>query len=99
MLKTNKKAILSLSYKTFRRFCLLVSIFYLCETRSEYIIYNKEIDSKWFPITYVINGTFDVSQNQYWFNQNDFFSKNKTLWKRVSSPVANIERDGGGLLA
>lgn len=59
------------------------------------LIYNQEVDDPYLPLSYVINGTFDVAQNDNWFSQNDFFKKNHTVWRRVRSPVKNIKRDGG----
>lgn len=61
----------------------------------QYKIYKPARDSIWFPVTHSINGTFDVIQNPYWFNQNNYDNKVKLLWKRVRSPNHNIKKDGG----
>jgi hypothetical protein len=58
------------------------------------IIGNSDTDT-WFPLTYVINGTFDVAQNNYWFNQSDFSGKIKTLNRRLENPHQSIKKDGG----
>lgn len=59
------------------------------------IIYDKSIDEPLLPISYLINGGFDVAQNGNWFNQKDFGNKSKTVWNRVRKPVRNIKADGG----
>ncbi len=58
-------------------------------------IYSQEHDSAWLPITYAINGTFDVIQNPYWFSQKDYGDKMSELWRRVKTPDKNIRKDGG----
>lgn len=60
-----------------------------------YQIYSPKSDSPWLPITYALNGTFDVIQNPYWFSQNHYDNKVSELWRRVKSPDKNIKRDGG----
>lgn len=62
---------------------------------AEYKIFDQERDSKWLPVTYVFNGTFDVIQNPYWFNQRKIGDKYEELWHRIRSPHTSIERDGG----
>lgn len=58
-------------------------------------IYDDKRDSPWLPITYAINGTFDVIQNPYWFDQGQYRLKMTEVWKRVKDPHDNIKRDGG----
>lgn len=58
-------------------------------------IYDAERDSAWLPITYVINGTFDVVQNPNWFSQRDFSGSSERLWKRVRNPFKSLDNDGG----
>ena len=58
-------------------------------------IYSKQRDSSWFPLTYVITGSFDVIQNPYWFNQKNASAKYEEVWKRIRDPHHNIKRDGG----
>lgn len=65
------------------------------EERKDYQIYDHQRDSIWLPATIAINGTFDVLQNPYWFNQEHFSDKAKTVWERVNDPTTNIKRDGG----
>ncbi len=61
----------------------------------EYKIFNPKRDSVWTPYTYVINGTFDVIQNPYWFSQDKFSGKLEEVWNRVRKPNENIKKDGG----
>lgn len=58
-------------------------------------IYLPSKDSNWLPITYALNGTFDVIQNPYWFSQKHYSDKVSELWCRVKSPDKNIRKDGG----
>ena len=58
-------------------------------------IHNPERDSKWLPLTYLINGTFDVIQNPYWFSQDNYGRKVGEFWSRIKDPHHNIKRDGG----
>lgn len=62
---------------------------------AEYRIFDKKKDSVWTPYTYVINGTFDVIQNPYWFSQDNFSEKLTEVWDRVRKPNQNIKKDGG----
>ncbi len=77
---------------TYKIFFLLILNF---QVLSKDLIYNKQADSDWLPLTYIINGTFDVAQNQNWFNQSDFSSKSTEVWRRVKDPIHNIKKDGG----
>lgn len=57
---------------------------------------QEQYDTNWHaPLQYIVNGTFDVTQNSNWFDQNDFFIKNQRLWDRVRDPVHHIKKDGG----
>ena len=47
------------------------------------------------PITYYFNSAFDVSQNQDYFSQDHFLKNHETLFKRISSPIHSIKKDGG----
>lgn len=58
-------------------------------------IFNPETDNIWLPINYAVNGTFDVIQNPYWFNQDDYSGKMSEVWNRVKHPHENIKKDGG----
>lgn len=49
----------------------------------------------WEPASYIINGTFDVSQNKNWFDQNDLYYYNRELWDDVREPFQSIKNDGG----
>lgn len=61
----------------------------------DYIIFDANRDSTWFPATYVINGTFDVIQNPYWFKQDNYSDKMTEVWSRVKDPDYSIRKDGG----
>lgn len=74
---------------------LIALIFSFSLRAEEYKIFDLERDSKWLPVTYIINGTFDVIQNPNWFNQRKIGNKYEELWRRVRSPHTSIERDGG----
>ena len=61
----------------------------------EYQIFDPKKDSVWTPYTYIINGTFDVIQNPYWFSQDDYSKKMTKVWNRIKEPDKNIKKDGG----
>ncbi|PIK14555.1 hypothetical protein [Halobacteriovorax sp. JY17] len=61
----------------------------------EYQIFDPKKNSIWTPYTYVINGTFDVIQNPYWFSQKNYSEKMTVVWNRIKEPDKNIKRDGG----
>lgn len=67
------------------------------ETHSEKtnVIFDAKRDSVWFPATYVVNGTFDVIQNPYWFKQDNYSDKMTEVWSRVKNPDYSIRKDGG----
>lgn len=77
------------------RYLLLVSLFCLSLNAAEPRIFKAERDSMWLPVTYTLNGTFDVIQNPYWFNQSNIADKYEELWHRVRSPHTSIKKDGG----
>ncbi len=58
-------------------------------------IHRPERDSKWLPLTYLANGTFDVIQNPYWFSQDNYGRKVGEFWSRIKDPHTNIKKDGG----
>ncbi|WP_412471649.1 hypothetical protein [Halobacteriovorax sp. RT-1-4] len=62
---------------------------------SNYLIFNEKTDGPWFPIQLYINGSFDVIQNPYWFNQKDYFEKHKIVWNKVKDPIHSIKKNGG----
>jgi hypothetical protein len=75
---------------------LLFTLFFvLSSTNAETIIYNEHRDSDWLPLTYVVNGTFDVIQNPYWFSQRHYWQKMEEVWRRIKDPHKNIKKDGG----
>lgn len=74
---------------------LFLCFFLTLGAHAENLIYKPERDSIWFPITYSINGTFDVIQNPYWFSQRNYSEKMTEVWRRVKEPDRNIKRDGG----
>lgn len=77
-------------------FSLIISNTFAKRSKSEeYKIFNPNRDSVWLPYTYVINGTFDVIQNPYWFSQENYSEKLTEAWRRVRSPHKNIKKDGG----
>lgn len=61
----------------------------------DFKIFDPKRDSAWLPVTYTLNGTFDVIQNPYWFSQKNIGDKYKELWHRVRSPHTSVEKDGG----
>ncbi len=65
------------------------------DAHAENLIYNSEKDDPWLPLTYILNGTFDVTQNQNWFPQNDFENKNRTFWRRMRRPGPSLNEHGG----
>ncbi|CBW25146.1 putative exported protein [Halobacteriovorax marinus SJ] len=74
---------------------LLLTILTVNTFANDYKIFDPKRDSIWLPYTYVINGTFDVIQNPYWFSQDDYSKKMTEAWNRVREPDRNIKRDGG----
>jgi hypothetical protein len=62
---------------------------------SKNLIFNPQRDSIWLPATYVLNGTFDVIQNPYWFEQKNYNEKMTEVWRRVKDPDYSIRKDGG----
>ncbi|WP_372655048.1 hypothetical protein [Halobacteriovorax sp.] len=72
-----------------------ISLLMCGASSAEYKIFDEKKDSVWTPYTYVINGTFDVIQNPYWFSQDDFSEKMTEVWRRVKNPDKSIRRDGG----
>lgn len=80
------------------RILMMISLLFLSLRFShsrEPLIYDANRDSKWLPISYAVNGTFDVIQNPYWFNQDQYGKKMDEVWRRVRDPHHNIKRDGG----
>ena len=76
---------------------ILFTLIFVCSVSAEEFpqIHNPVRDSKWLPLTYLANGTFDVIQNPYWFSQKDYGRKVGEFWSRIKDPHQNIERDGG----
>lgn len=74
---------------------LLLSLLLTLSTQAENKIYDPNRDGLWFPVTYAVNGTFDVIQNPYWFSQKNYTEKMSEVWRRVKEPDRNIKRDGG----
>jgi len=62
---------------------------------NEPLIYGESYEGAWFPLTYIINGTIDVAQNDYWFNQKKFSEKTRELNRRLENPHRSIKNDGG----
>lgn len=56
---------------------------------------DQSENSSLFPIQYLINSTLDVTQNEVWFNQNNFDSKTKLLFQRVENPFKTMRNEGG----
>ena len=79
--------------KIFLIFFLLVNSSFANEERA--LIYGKSYEDSWFPLTYIINGTIDVAQNDYWFNQKNFSEKMRELNQRLENPHRSIKNDGG----
>lgn len=77
-----------------RAFYLVIFFLIAFPVMGSHIENNDSLD--WHvPLKYVVNGTFDVSQNDNWFSQKDFYQKNKLVWERVTNPISNIKKDGG----
>jgi hypothetical protein len=71
---------------------LFISLF--IQVKAEYIFYTPErpnID----PIQQYFNASFDVIQNEYYFTQDHYYKKHKTVLKRIRSPHQSIKNDGG----
>lgn len=90
----SKKTISYLLLRFFKSFVVFISLFFSLESFCQRS--GNENTFGWYePIRYIVNGSFDVSQNDNWFDQSDFYEKNKLAWRRVRSPVGSIRKDGG----
>ncbi len=74
---------------------LLLTIFMTSSHAQENLIFDAKRDSAWLPATYVLNATFDVVQNPYWFSQDKYDDKMTEVWRRVKDPDYSIRKDGG----
>jgi hypothetical protein len=74
---------------------IFLSLFSSSLLAGERLIYSPDKDVDFNPVIFYVNGAFDVTQNPYYFNQNDFFEKHEILWKRIRSPVTQVEKNGG----
>lgn len=79
--------------KTFSFFFLF--LFSIHVNASEKLIFDENRDDILFPITYFVNGTMDVTQNQNWFSQKHNVTRREELWDRIKDPHNKIKRDGG----
>lgn len=63
--------------------------------KSDYRLFDPIHDGAWFPVQLYVNGSFDVIQNPYWFDQKDYWKKHKEVWDEVKNPFKSIKNDGG----
>lgn len=61
---------------------------------SKYLIFDPKHDTVWEPVKLYINGSFDVIQNPYWFNQKNYWEKHKEVWNEVKDPFHEIKKEG-----
>jgi hypothetical protein len=78
-----------LCFFIFSNFCILAA------GETSYKIIDNTHEDEWLPVTYVINGTFDVTQNHNWFSQRHFRTKSSELIKRIRNPHKSVKKDGG----
>jgi hypothetical protein len=57
------------------------------------MLYHKS--DRFTPVNYYFNAAFDVIQNPNYFSQSGYIKKHKLLFKRLTSPLHNVERRGG----
>lgn len=76
-------------------FLAILSSFRVFAQNKEYRLFDPMYDSVWFPAQLYINGSFDVIQNPYWFDQKDYWAKHKEVWNEIKDPINSIEKDGG----
>jgi hypothetical protein len=77
------------------RYLLVLFFVNLSSYASDNRIFDSDRDSNWLPVTYIVNGTYDVIQNPYWFSQRNLGEKYEETWRRVRSPHSSIKKDGG----